>query len=955
MADDGQESEVFEITDFTTASDWERFIARLEEVMHDWKLPTLKRNPPVKKGEYTIGSWKEKSANVRYANFTFTITEYKLKQEYNEKDLTLDDEESEDILPEAVEDLMMMENDFPPRAHCLCRWFGLRHFLVLSPAAHSDAVISESRIRILQSSVSIAISNTSCQIPVFVQVQQKWRRMYVGQCEGPGMRTSFDMVHLKKIPHQFNHLAGLLGVFKSKISTPVSSPPPVSVAVRFTYILQDWTNYSWPQLPPDFDAPSGSEVGNSGFGKLPFGAVEDPVSELHLATTWPSLSEDMIVDNDVYSDLDPIQAPQWSVRIRMMEKPQCLLGEYLGDFGKLCKRSESVEQLLGRSFYQDDSDTADISQALQRLTEPVPMHIPTLSSVVTRARTRMHHKKQMEEEPIPGDILNEILQFLFPDSGAPCLGSCLLHQKLQMLNCCIARKIARENTSMSQSSSAVSLGTNIQPSLSSNSFLPASLSQASFGGSDRGSLASSPSNKDEDEDDDEFFECDEDPEEGENEKVGEEELAAAGNSQDVEMEDVEEKDKIERTEKEEKEKPEKTSDDSSPDEIAFRDTVVYQPEGRLRQCGDLTLICNDDELLYIPITQDPAPMTEDQLEEHATVLAELGTSEEGAELRARMQSACLLSDMEAFKAANPGCMLEDFVRWYSPRDYIEDDDSCNTPHPDMNEEDRDRMKKGKLSSRMMIPGNMWQEVWSQAKPVPARRQKRLFDDTKEAEKVLHYLASLKPAEVALHLMPMLIHAAIIRIQHIEIEGLPSLTSLMTQITQRASKLTRMGSTDIKKYEEVIKQIELAEVVIARAQSLRAKFSQQVLEDDDKQTELEKFVSSLLEQPEVSVLGAGRGPAGTILHRLFAAAQRSANMLPSEEELLADDDVVDHASQSSSVSVKDFPRPAGKEFILRTRVQRPTSYSRALPQRLFCVLMNNDFRLAGAFSEDTTFF
>ena len=38
-----------------------------------------------------------------------------------------------------------------------------------------------------------------------------------------------------------------------------------------------------------------------------------------------------------------------------------------------------------------------------------------------------------------------------------------------------------------------------------------------------------------------------------------------------------------------------------------------------------------------------------------------------------MQSACLLSDMESFKAANPGCTLGDFVRWYSPRDWIEDE------------------------------------------------------------------------------------------------------------------------------------------------------------------------------------------------------------------------------------------------------------------------------------------
>lgn len=42
-------------------------------------------------------------------------------------------------------------------------------------------------------------------------------------------------------------------------------------------------------------------------------------------------------------------------------------------------------------------------------------------------------------------------------------------------------------------------------------------------------------------------------------------------------------------------------------------------------------------------------MTEDLLEEHSEVLAKLGTSAEGAHLRARMQSACLLSDMESFK------------------------------------------------------------------------------------------------------------------------------------------------------------------------------------------------------------------------------------------------------------------------------------------------------------------
>ena len=39
MAVDSEvESEVFEITDFTTALEWERFISKVEDVLNDWTL-----------------------------------------------------------------------------------------------------------------------------------------------------------------------------------------------------------------------------------------------------------------------------------------------------------------------------------------------------------------------------------------------------------------------------------------------------------------------------------------------------------------------------------------------------------------------------------------------------------------------------------------------------------------------------------------------------------------------------------------------------------------------------------------------------------------------------------------------------------------------------------------------------------------------------------------------------
>lgn len=57
-------------------------------------------------------------------------------------------------------------------------------------------------------------------------------------------------------------------------------------------------------------------------------------------------------------------------------------------------------------------------------------------------------------------------------------------------------------------------------------------------------------------------------------------------------------------------------------------------------------------------------MTEDQLEEQSEVLAKLGTTAEGAHLRARMQSACLLSDMESFKVGQAEICI--YVYLYCP-------------------------------------------------------------------------------------------------------------------------------------------------------------------------------------------------------------------------------------------------------------------------------------------------
>jgi Rab3 GTPase-activating protein catalytic subunit len=66
-------------------------------------------------------------------------------------------------------------------------------------------------------------------------------------------------------------------------------------------------------------------------------------------------------------------------------------------------------------------------------------------------------------------------------------------------------------------------------------------------------------------------------------------------------------------------------------------------------------------------------VTLDLIESQQTRMAQLGSTAEATAQRNLMHSDALLADMKAFKAANPGCMLADFVRWHSPRDWIADD------------------------------------------------------------------------------------------------------------------------------------------------------------------------------------------------------------------------------------------------------------------------------------------
>ncbi|CAL4091034.1 unnamed protein product [Meganyctiphanes norvegica] len=165
---DSDDQEVFEIVDFTTASEWERFIAAVEEALHEWCLIGERSLPNLTKGELATAKWTEKTVTVKFADFPFNMTYHSVinesiesPPEESEPSIDIDDEDEAEKLPQALADMMDRENDFPARAHCLVRWYGLREFITLAPINVHQPITCPSKSKLLLSSLTIAANNTS--------------------------------------------------------------------------------------------------------------------------------------------------------------------------------------------------------------------------------------------------------------------------------------------------------------------------------------------------------------------------------------------------------------------------------------------------------------------------------------------------------------------------------------------------------------------------------------------------------------------------------------------------------------------------------------------------------------------------------------------------------------------------------------------------------------------------
>ncbi|CAI2185722.1 9602_t:CDS:10 [Funneliformis geosporum] len=313
-------------------------------------------------------------------------------------------------------------------------------------------------------------------------------------------------------------------------------------------------------------------------------------------------------------------------------------------------------------------------------------------------------------------------------------------------------------------------------------------------------------------------------------------------------------------------------------------------EGYLYHFNNLTLL-KTGEPLWVPETQDMGFMTEDMVREQEELFENLGSSEDAAKIRAQLQSAHLKS------AANPHAVLEDFVRWHSPRDWIVDESG------DPN--------KGVLSLRMKEKGNLWQELWKSSKRIPARRQKPLFKYTCEGEKALHYLDNLSVQDLFKQLLPTIFLIAYDSLVSQSVsKNIKPISSSLAALAQELLDFpwNDIGTKNIV-CDGLIQSFRQNEMLIGKAISLLRKLPNQY-----------NLVARLLEIPETQVLD---GKERETVYGLFA------NGAPLNDS---------------------FPHPTKREFVLQTTCLRPTP----VPARMYVSLDDSGMRIVDMVGKDTVF-
>ena len=382
-----------------------------------------------------------------------------------------------------------------------------------------------------------------------------------------------------------------------------------------------------------------------------------------------------------------------------------------------------------------------------------------------------------------------------------------------------------------------------------------------------------------------------------------------------------------------------------------------QAEGRLEKL-DLTLLNNKKKSIYKPITQDLTPYTEDNQDEYLKAYSGMKFDDENLEDENPDQfligkNILLVSDMEAFRAANPECCFEDFIHWYSPKDFIE---------AEYDEQTGQLLTRECLSERFQSPNCLWRKIWQSSKAVPVSRQKRIFNYSMEAERVLGYLNAIKFEDLMKHLFSTIVQIGCLKYKQIIDNCLckpNELSSYFDQQIKRIAKhskqydLDEIGSLLVnldKKVFDHLALIYLFKHTSFNQPNVLNENSGQFSSKIDKQLNDEQLSEIINELAKNKFYRIRRD------EELGLTVFNGLNRMFSLDSLRQSND-----DQLSQVTRTSIVRSKEKEFTFVADCSRPASYSRKMPQKLHFKICSNDesrklkVLMNGQFSEDIVYF
>jgi Rab3 GTPase-activating protein catalytic subunit len=111
----------------------------------------------------------------------------------------------------------------------------------------------------------MATNESTCEIPVFVHAMEFGRNIFLGVCNSPKIRCSFDIVHLMRVPNTLKTIPGLLEMFKGKIGVQYQDLATISARLKSTYVKSNHKNVDAHEM---YDANAEASFLNYKFGVL---------------------------------------------------------------------------------------------------------------------------------------------------------------------------------------------------------------------------------------------------------------------------------------------------------------------------------------------------------------------------------------------------------------------------------------------------------------------------------------------------------------------------------------------------------------------------------------------------------------------------------------------------------------------------------------------------------------